>query len=94
MAVSQVDKTLNLCSRLAKAADTLMIAIEQLDSLLAQKEDSEIDLKSVVIEDALSTSSLKHADGDVFNAVLSSGSELRKWLRDNGHEANFQKARP
>lgn len=87
-------KCLNICSRLMNAADQLMKAVQDLSNLKDEKESSGLDLAAKGNVDALAGSSLKHATGDDFNNVLSSGAALKKWLEDNFHDDNFQKVRP
>lgn len=94
MAVVTTDKALNLCSRLAVAADQLMQAIEQLAALKAEKEASGLDLTAAALQTALAASALKHANGDDFNNVLTSGAAIKTWMEQNFHNTNLDKVRP
>lgn len=94
MAVDVTDKALNLCSKLMQAADDLMNAIERLSDLKDEKESSGLDLTSTAIEDALDASSLKHADGNDFNNVISSGAAIKTFMVSNFHDDVLSKVRP
>lgn len=87
-------KALNLCSRLMTAAEQVMQGVEELHALKNEKESSGIDFTAQDVEDALAASSLKHTEGDHWNAVLTSGDALKTWLETNFHDDNFQKVRP
>jgi Tfp pilus assembly protein PilX len=94
MPVSQVDKALNLCTRLMAAAGALMDAVEELQNLKDEKESSGVDFTAAAVETALGTSVLKHANGTDFNNVLSSGAAAKTWLETNFHDDIFDKVRP
>lgn len=87
-------KALNICTRLMNASDLLMRAVADLAALKDEKESSGIDLTAAAVEAAIANSDLKHADGDAFNAVITSAAALKSWLETNFHDDNFQKVRP
>lgn len=86
-------KALNLCSRLANAADKVMQGVEELYNLKNEKESSGLDLTAQAVEDALEASALKHATGTNFNSVLSSGAALKTWLEAEFHDDIFHTVR-
>ncbi len=88
------DKSLNLCDRLMKTSAKLMEAVEEFAALLAEKESSGLDFTEATFEAKLATSGLKHANGDAFNGVLTSGAAVKTFLETNFHDDNFQKVRP
>jgi hypothetical protein len=94
MAVDTTDKALNLCTRLADAANRLMIAVEDLANLKDEKESAGLTLTAAEIEAALDASSLKHADGTDFDNVISSGAAVKTFLVTNFHDDIFAKVRP
>lgn len=93
MPVNQTDLALNLCTRLQSAAEGIMRGVEDIDRIKNQKESAGVDLTSEDVETALAGSSLKHADGDAFNSVLTSGAAIKAWMEANFHDDNLQKVR-
>jgi hypothetical protein len=94
VAVDTTQKAINLCSRLADAADRLMIAVEDLANLKDEKESSGLVLTAAAVEDALATSSLKHASGANFNSVISSGAAIKSFMETNFHDDVLAQVRP
>ena len=93
MAVDVTEKALNMCSRLAIAANQLMEAVETLNALKEEKESAGLNLTAAAVEAALAASSLKHASGTNFNNVISSGAALNTWLTTNFHDDIFDTVR-
>lgn len=94
MPVDPTDKALNLCSRLMAASIQLMDAVALFAALKDEKESAGLTLTAAAIEAAIAASTLKHANGDAFNAVIGSSAALKTWLEQNFHDDNFQKVRP
>ncbi|WP_435016699.1 hypothetical protein TA3x_004273 [Tundrisphaera sp. TA3] len=93
MAIDQTSLAMNLCTKIQTAADEIMRGVTSLAALKEQKESAGVDFTAVAFETALSNSTLKHANGDAFNSVISSGTLLKAWLEENYHDDNFQKVR-
>jgi hypothetical protein len=93
---TEVDKAMNICSRLMEAADRLMTAVEDLANLKSELERSGLDLTDDggLVNAALAASSLKHATGTHFENVVSSGATLKTWIETEFHADNFQRVRP
>jgi hypothetical protein len=94
MAVLVVDKALNLCSKLQSAADLIMKGLEQLAQLKDEKESSGLDLTDAAVEAALAASALKHANGDNFNNVITSGAAIKAWMESQNHDDILHTVRP
>lgn len=93
MAIDQIDVALDLCSALQNASAAIMQGVEIIVAVRDQKESAGIDFAAPDFVAALEKSALKHASGDTFNSVISSGVALKSWMESNFHDDNFQKVR-
>lgn len=93
MPTDQTALALNLCTQLQAGAEAIMKGIEAIDRLKGQVESAGIDLESPEVEAALAASSLKHAAGADFVAVLGTGAATKAWLEENWHDDILQKVR-
>jgi hypothetical protein len=93
MAIDQTELALNLCTQLQAAAESIMRGVEDIARLKDQKESAGVDFTAAGVEAKLAASSLRQADGNAFNSVISSGAATKTWLEANFHDDNFQKVR-
>jgi hypothetical protein len=88
------DKALNLCSRLMAEAENLMRALEEFAALATEQSSTNLDLTGEAMDTALESSSMKHATGEDFLAVITSANAVRAFVTDQFHATNFNKVRP
>ncbi len=84
MALSTVDKTMNLASRVVAASDQLLRALETFVALKDEKESAGVSFTDADFLAALPASSLKHVTGDLLNSVIGNGPAIYTAMKDGG----------
>jgi hypothetical protein len=88
------NKALNLCSRLMAEAENLMRSLESFAALATEQSSTNLDLTGEAMDTALENSSMNHATGEDFLAVITSANAVRAFVTDQFHATNFNKVRP
>ncbi len=94
MAVDKTQKALNLASRTITATTKFMVALEDLLDLNTERSNGNIDLTDYDAEYLLHDN-LKHVDGAMLNAVLSTSiPAIDGFMTGASHDDNLQRVRP
>jgi hypothetical protein len=92
--IDQSAKALNMARDVMTLSDNLMLALEGLISLEAERSTAGITLASFDSAITNINATTKHASGADYQASLTSAAALKVWLDQNFHSTNFNKVRP
>lgn len=94
MAISNVDKAIEIAKQTVQAAEAFMAAMEKLESLEDKRLNSGITLGDFDANFG-ATPGVIHVNGAVLNGVLNTSiPAIRSFMTSGNHDDNLQQARP